>query len=99
MYINIHIFVFISTIIFYFLLYNLMSDEKNRQQKKLNIIYILFIPIILYFCYYYYTENETLFSYLYEPIHINPVNNTTISSNNTEYMKIPFPQSSDSSFF
>jgi membrane-associated HD superfamily phosphohydrolase len=98
MYINIHIFVFIATIIFYFLLYNL-TYEKNRQQKKLNLIYILFIPIILYFCYYYYAENELLFSYLYEPIHIKPINNTTISSHNTEYMNMPFPHSSDSSFF
>ena len=99
MYINIHIFVFIATIIFYFLLYNLMSYEKNRQQKKLNIIYILFIPIILYFCYYYYAEHDLLLSYLYAPIHTNPTNNTTISSNNTEYMNMPFPQGSDSSFF
>lgn len=91
MHINIHIFVFVATIIFYFLLYNLMSYEKNRQPKKLNIIYILFIPIILYFCYYYYSENELFFSYLQAPINTTP--------NNTDYINIPYPSSSNSLLF
>jgi len=95
MYINIHIFVFIATIIFYFLLYNLMAYEKNRQRQRLNIIYILFIPIILYTCYYYYAENELLFSFLNAPIEIP----STLSLNDTELMSIPFPSGSDSSMF
>jgi len=103
MHINIHIFVFVASIIFYVLLYNLISYEKNRKQKKLNLIYILFIPTILYICYYYYAENELLFSFLNEPVNIatnNMSSNMTSSmSSNTELMNTPFPSTSDSSFF
>lgn len=54
MYINIHIFVFIATVIFYFLLKSFKKDAyiSSKNKKNSNLIYLLFAPVIVYLTYY-----------------------------------------------
>ena len=80
MYINIHVFVVISTICFYILLINLISSRnQTRKPQKINIIYLLFIPTILYICYYFYNDNLSPNSHLLT--HVSPNVSSNASSN------------------
>jgi len=90
MYINIHVFVVISTICFYILLINLISSRnQTRKPQKINIIYLLFIPTILYICYYFYNDNLSPNSHLLTHVspnshlltHVSPNLSSNASSN------------------
>jgi hypothetical protein len=47
---NIHLFVIVSTILFWLLLKNYKSHIQSSQNKS-NFIYVLFVPILLYTLY------------------------------------------------
>jgi hypothetical protein len=65
MQVNIHIFIFISTIIFYFLLKSLKNSviynyENKNEKNKSNFIYVLYMPIISYILFYFYCKIDSL---------------------------------------
>ena len=84
---NFHVFVFISTIIFYILMkmYKI-SIIKNQKKKKnnSNLIYILFVPALLYLTHF---------------IFLNPNNNINLlktRSFSDELLTEPYPASNNS---
>lgn len=86
MYINFHLFVFISTIIYYFVLKlykNSIESSENSKNKRL--IFVLFIPIILYITFYIYYKEQS--------IHIEP----SISSH-SKILSNTYPASLSTSF-
>lgn len=54
---NIHMYIAITTILFYFILLQFKKDIKNGSRK--NLIYVLFVPLILYSYYFLYSEKYT----------------------------------------
>jgi hypothetical protein len=84
---NFHVFVFISTIVFYILMkmYKI-SIIKNQKKKKnnSNLIYILFVPALLYLTHF---------------IFLNPNNNINLlktRSFSDELLTEPYPASNNS---
>jgi hypothetical protein len=84
---NFHIFVFISTIVFYIVMkmYKI-SIIKNQKKKKnnSNLIYILFVPALLYLTHF---------------IFLNPNNNINLlktRSISDELLTEPYPASNNS---
>jgi hypothetical protein len=84
---NIHYYIGIVTLIFYFLLLQFKKDVKSGSQK--NFIYILFVPIVFYIYLYLFSSNTSIV-----PIAetIKPI---SISEKSSELMSNMFPLSSD----
>lgn len=62
MYINFHLFVGLSTILYYFILKLYKKSIQTQQSQitsKSNFVYIFFIPILLYTSYYLYYTTDT----------------------------------------
>lgn len=91
---NFHIFVLISSILFYLFLrsykYNILTSKsslkksknrRNRNKKSSNLIYALFLPIVLYTFYYIfiYKPNHNIHSY--SPNYISHDTHSVFSDN------------------
>ena len=86
---NFHIFVFISTIVFYIIMkmYKI-SILKNRKKTKKdsNLIYILFVPAILYLTHFIFLNGN------------NTINILKSKSYSDELLTEPYPASNNSIF-
>lgn len=92
---NFHIFVVISTIIFYILLrfykYRIQKKQKGSNSKS-NLVYVLFLPLILYLVQFMYINKFDIGSQVKESV-IN--NNNNIGDYVSEsLLSTPFPESS-----
>lgn len=67
MIINYHLFVFIATVIFYFIL---KSYKAQKKKKSSNLVYLLAFPICLYLVYYFYIYKDGTITQ--EPIILSP---------------------------
>lgn len=81
---NIHLYVAITTIIFYFVLLQFKKDVKKGSKK--NFIYIVFIPIIFYIYYFLYSEEFT---------EIILPNHNSITEQSNDLLSAAYPLSSD----
>lgn len=82
---NIHLYVAITTILFYFVLLQFKKDINNGSNK--NLIYVVFIPIIFYT--YYFLYNTDLTEIVTLPDH------KSISEQSSELLTAAYPLSSD----
>lgn len=98
---NFHIFVVISTIVFYILLrfYKYTIQKKQRgSAPKSNLIYVLFVPAILYLAQFMYNFQNGKMTQSKDVLDIVPKN--TLVGNNMEdfvsdsLLSTPFPESS-----
>lgn len=58
---NFHVFVLLSTLLYYLLLRsykNSVIADKSKIRKKSNLIYLLFLPILMYIFYYLFLKRE-----------------------------------------
>lgn len=58
---NFHLFVFISTFVFYVIMkmYKISVERQMKsKRKKSNLVYILFVPALLYLCYFMYIDTN-----------------------------------------
>ena len=53
---NFHIFVAISTFLFFILLKIIITQNKNPNQNQNNLIYVLFVPCLLYIYHFLYEK-------------------------------------------
>ena len=85
-----HIFVIITTIIFYFVLKlfkKSIINEENNTKKQSQFIYILFVPIIMYTYKY---LNESNKSYIAD--NVKEIGQNVSSS--SDLLSKPYPESS-----
>jgi hypothetical protein len=81
---NIHLYVAITTIVFYFILLQFKKDVKKGSNK--NFIYVIFIPIIFYIYYFLYNEEFT---------EIPLPDHKSITEQSSDLLSAAYPLSSD----
>lgn len=85
---NFHVFVFISTIVFYIVMkmykIALIKSQRKKKNNNSNLIYILFVPALLYLTHF---------------IFLNPNNNINLLKSRSfsdELLTEPYPVSNNS---
>jgi hypothetical protein len=81
---NIHLYVAITTIVFYFILLQFKKDVIKGSNK--NLIYVIFIPIIFYIYYFIYNEEFT---------EISLPDHKSITEQSSDLLSAAYPLSSD----
>lgn len=103
--INFHVFVFVATLVFVWILKQFkkravkQSDKTNnktnsRRNSQSNLLFVAFVPIVLYSVYFYYNVNQNSTN-----INVNPIvtktgantSNSIFSNDNKSFS--PFPDS------
>jgi hypothetical protein len=88
---NFHMFVLISTVVFYILLKIYKKSINKRNKRKSNLVYVLIVPAIMYLYHFMYIQKDVT--------HTNNINISVASTSNTplpseSLLTSPFPESS-----
>lgn len=96
---NFHIFVLISTIIFYVVLRMYKRNVKEQNVGKSNLLYVLFLPFIMYLYHFMYrnstTNNESGLNLQKIQNNVNTLENSIFDSirSSEPLLTSPFPES------
>jgi len=63
---NFHLFVIITTIVYYILLrkYKRSLRNRTRGKRQSRLVYLIFLPIVLYITYYFFSSKNAKLEYL-----------------------------------
>lgn len=87
---NIHYYIGLVTLLFYFILLQFKKDVKSGSQK--NFIYILFVPVIFYIYLYLFSDTNSSNSLFVESQTIKPL---SFSEKSSGLMSNMYPLSSE----